>query len=281
MGKPSSSNWPRGWTPETTRLARAVWSVSGGTPAARQGIEQNYGAEVGKIPSQAEADAWAERNTAGMIKQFPLQVQRQNVVIASALSYINAWRGGEWRRTTLPFQFTGGTRVVDGFVASGPELKVGDVSAVSIFYQNSERMVILFNEKGSTPDSVKNWGVEQWKQVLEDVGQGLTFVTTPSFEFRAQSDFMDAWKQRSRPSLATFPGLASGPQGISFQESAFVRVDEKGTKAASIVSAASGGGVLTDPRRITVDRPFVFAIVRPGYPLPLFIGTVNEPAITP
>ena len=66
-----------------------------------------------------------------------------------------------------------------------------------------------------------------------------------------------------------------------FQECAYVRVDEKGTKAASIVSSAGGGGIQTPPGQTTVDRPLVFAIVRPGYPLPLFIGTVNEPVITP
>ncbi len=66
----------------------------------------------------------------------------------------------------------------------------------------------------------------------------------------------------------------------AFRESD-VRVDEKGTKAARIVSAADGGGIQTPSAQITVDRPFAFAILRPGYLLPLFIGTVNEPAISP
>lgn len=271
----------KGLDPETTRLARAVWTVSGATPAAEQGIEEEYGAEVGKIPSQAEADDWANRNTAGMVRQFPIQVRGQNVVIASALAYINAWRGGEWRKKDLSFQFEDGVREIAGFEASGPELKVGEVSAFSFFYQNGERLVLLFNENGSTPESVAKWRTGEWQRVLEDSGQGLAFVTLPSFEYRAQTDFMGAWAQRSRPSLATFPGLTSGPQAISFQEGAFIRVDEKGTKAASIVSAAGGGGMLLDPRRITIDRPFVFAIVRHGYPLPLFVGTVNSPSITP
>ena len=84
-----------------------------------------------------------------------------------------------------------------------------------------------------------------------------------------------------RWSSPTFCSAPSRPQWIVFQECAYVRVDEKGTKAARIVSAADGGGIQTPPKQITVDRPFAFAILRPGYPLPLFIGTVNEPGINP
>ncbi len=271
----------KGLDPETTRLARAVWSVSGGTPAARQGIEQNYGAEVGKIPSQAEADAWADRNTAGMIKQFPLQVQRQNVVIASALSYINTWKGGNRMGIIYPFHFNSGVKDIEGIIAPVRVTQIGDVLASSIPYVNDERLVVLFSESGLTPKKISDWSAKEWQEVLDSEGETLATLFLPKFEFSARSDFLEGWMGRGRPSIASFPGLTSGPQGISFQESAYVRVDEKGTKAASIVSGAGGGGIQTPPTQITVDRPFVFAIVRPGYPLPLFIGTVNEPAITP
>jgi len=75
--------------------------------------------------------------------------------------------------------------------------------------------------------------------------------------------------------MARFFG--SGPLPVFFKEGAYIRVDEKGTEAASVV--VGGGGGFGGPRRreVVIDRPFVFAIVKLTYPLPIFIGTVNDP----
>lgn len=274
----------KGLDPETTRLARAVWSVSGGTPAARQGIEKNYGAEVGKIPTQEEANAWANRNTAGMIKHFPVQVSDKKVVLASALAYFGKWKGGDKPKITVPFQFRSGRREIPGFSTIITEGAVGDVLVYHLPYENGESMVVLFGRNNvSTPARVARWGAAEWGAAMRPRGNEEVFLHTPSFQFQYQTSLLGAWQDRGRPVYVTFPGLHEDPLNVFFVEGAFVRVDEKGTKAASLVAGGGGsiGGGGPRRRTVVVDRPFVFAIVRPGYPLPLFIGTVNEPAISP
>lgn len=60
---------------------------------------------------------------------------------------------------------------------------------------------------------------------------------------------------------------------------AFIRVDEKGTEAAAataIVMVRSSAGV-TDVRKFTADRPFLFFIQDTETETVLFMGRVLEP----
>jgi|APTNR8051073442_1049403.scaffolds.fasta_scaffold00067_104 serine protease inhibitor len=274
----------KGLDPETTRLARAVWSVEGATPAVQQGIKDGYGAEVGKLPTQEEANDWASRNTSGMIRQFPIQVANQKVILASALAYTNQWKGGDKPKVQVPFQFGAQRREIPGFSTKVPEGTVGDVLTYHLPYENGETMLVLLGRNNApTPARVARWGVAEWKAAMQPRGNEQVFLHTPNFQFQVRTNFMQAWKARGRPIYVAFPGLYEEASNVFFAEGAYVRVDEKGTKAASLATIGGGGIGGGGPRNrtVVVDRPFVFAIVRPGYPLPLFIGTVNAPAITP
>lgn len=59
-----------------------------------------------------------------------------------------------------------------------------------------------------------------------------------------------------------------------------IAVDEQGTRAgaATAVSISAGSPAGVDPYTVTLDRPFVYAIVDTATGLPLFIGTVMEVA---
>jgi hypothetical protein len=50
------------------------------------------GVESGRMPTQEEANAWAERNTLGLIKSFPAQIEESTrIVLASALATKVSW----------------------------------------------------------------------------------------------------------------------------------------------------------------------------------------------
>ena len=59
-----------------------------------------------------------------------------------------------------------------------------------------------------------------------------------------------------------------------------IAVDERGTGAGAgtAVSISAGSPAGVDPYTVTLDRPFVYAIVDTATGLPLFIGTVMEVA---
>ena len=62
--------------------------------------------ERGPMPSQAEADAWADRHTLGMIPTFPVQIDsRTLIVLASALASDVTWT---WPFAATPAEDLGG-----------------------------------------------------------------------------------------------------------------------------------------------------------------------------
>jgi serpin B len=63
---------------------------------------------------------------------------------------------------------------------------------------------------------------------------------------------------------------------------AYVDVDERGTEAAAAtaVMIRAAAAIRTPPRvTMTVDRPFLFAIVDTTTWLPLFLGQVSHPQV--
>jgi serpin B len=59
---------------------------------------------------------------------------------------------------------------------------------------------------------------------------------------------------------------------------AFVAVDERGTEAAAATAVISGATSAPPPATLTVDRPFVFAIIDRTTGATLFVGRVLDPS---
>lgn len=62
------------------------------------------------------------------------------------------------------------------------------------------------------------------------------------------------------------------------KQKAMIELDRNGTKAAAITLAGVGcaGAAPAEPLYITLDRPFVYAIIDNTHKLPIFIGTVTN-----
>ena len=60
----------------------------------------------------------------------------------------------------------------------------------------------------------------------------------------------------------------------------FISVDELGTKAGAVTSVAMDGksayAEMPEPKRVCLDRPFVYMILDGENNLPIFIGTVVD-----
>jgi Serpin (serine protease inhibitor) len=81
--------------PPALKAAIAVWvAVADATERLAAWVRGlPSGVESGFMPTKTEADAWADRNTLGLIKSFPLQVDAATrVVMASALATRVSWR---------------------------------------------------------------------------------------------------------------------------------------------------------------------------------------------
>lgn len=85
------------------------------------------------------------------------------------------------------------------------------------------------------------------------------------------------------PSKANFKNMASSNKGniyiSNILHKTYIQVDEKGTKAGAATKVEmETGSAMQQQKRITFDRPFMFVIIENETKLPLFIGTVLDPA---
>ncbi len=82
--------------PPALEAAIAVWvaaALADGPQLAEWVTGLPGSVESGLIPTQAQADAWAERNTLGLIKRFPLDFDDSlTIVLASALATKVSWQ---------------------------------------------------------------------------------------------------------------------------------------------------------------------------------------------
>jgi hypothetical protein len=80
--------------PPAIRAALAVWArdevVTDQLESWRAALPA--GIERGAIPTQSAADAWAQRNTLGLIPRFPMDLAGLDLVLASALATQVSWQ---------------------------------------------------------------------------------------------------------------------------------------------------------------------------------------------
>lgn len=92
--------------------AIALWAREAGSAArqARWSAQLPSKIERGPVPSQAEADAWVQRKTLGLIPAFPVEVSRWDLVLVSALATRVSWSepyqvgaAGAWFAASSPW----------------------------------------------------------------------------------------------------------------------------------------------------------------------------------
>ena len=86
---------------------------------------------------------------------------------------------------------------------------------------------------------------------------------------------------RRKPSLAALARAGCISTGCCTET--YLTVDEYGCRAgaSTSVSAILGVGPDGEPKTVYLDRPFVYMIVDAKYRVPLFIGTMMDPTVTP
>jgi Serpin (serine protease inhibitor) len=81
--------------PPSLKAAIAIWvAIRDATPAVADWVRRLPDAvESGYMPTQAQADGWADRNTLGLIESFPLEIDATTrIVLASAIATKVSWQ---------------------------------------------------------------------------------------------------------------------------------------------------------------------------------------------
>lgn len=255
-------------------------------------------------PARLHINRWVEGQTERRIKDLipPREVERDTrLVLVNAIYFLGDWKvpfdqGETWpsnfhltaaEKKSVPTMHREG-----GFLVAQKD----GVTAVDIPYKGGELSMLLL-----VPDEIEGLAAVESAldtKKLESLVSALkgeyVALALPKFEVNpGESLSLGEDLKEMGMSLAfdrdkaDFTGIADPPNPADrlalakVFHKAFVRVDEKGTEAAAATvvggvmgGAAAGGG----PRRIYVDRPFLFLIRDTSSGLVLFLGRVSDPS---
>ena len=144
--------------------AAALWLAGPPIPAVDEWIaELPTSVETGPLPSQAEADAWADEHTLGLIKRMPLSVNPDTLLLlATALATRVSWThpftlapadrlGGPWAGAVGQVLETP-EHGHDAFVARVPE--IGDVAVHTGYAAEGLRVTSVIAPRATPPVDV-------------------------------------------------------------------------------------------------------------------------------
>lgn len=147
---------------------------------------------------------------------------------------------------------------------------------------------LLPNEDVDIYDFVNSLNGEKWSSLWESTKENperKVHIRMPEFTYETEMPLNSALnalgiEDMFSPTLADFSGIDDTQQLYCsyVKQKAFIQVDRNGTKAAAVT--IGGFKIMSaaplEPLYITLDRPFVYAIVDNAYHLPIFLGIVTH-----
>ena len=197
---------------------------------------------------------------------------------------------------TLPFHLLDGNSIDVPMMGQtiGYGYARGDgYRAVDLLYDGKElSMTILLPDRGRFREFEEALDAALVSRILEDIEREDVELAMPKFEFESQFRLAETLKEMGMPNAfddktSDFSGmdgrscLAGDHPCLLISKvihKAFVSVDEEGTEAAAatsvVVRVASAG---PEPKRVIVDRPFIFLIRDQATEAILFVGRIERP----
>ena len=254
-------------------------------------------------PSRVRINRWVESKTERRIKDLipPRAVEPDTrLVLVNAIYFLGDWDDpfdyGETR--PAPFHLTASEKKDVPTMHHESVFRFAqksDVTALEVPYKGGALSMLLLIpydieglasvERGLNPqklDALVSELREDWIALALpkfEVSPGESLSLGEDLKAMGMSLAFDRNK-------ADFTGIADPPNPADrlvlakVFHKAFVRVDEKGTEAAAATAAqgvAAGAGPGGGPRRVYVDRPFLFLIRDNASGLILFLGRVSDP----
>ncbi len=259
-----------------------------------------YGADVYQAPfdnsTLAAINDWVKEKTDGMIPEILDQIPPNVVMyLVNALAFDAKWEVPYEKASVQSGNFLpeNGEKVLVDFMQSEEHLYLEDDKAVGFLkpYEGGKYafMALLPKEGVSLADCADSLDGAAFRALLAGQSQETVFTALPKFETGWNGELSELLRQLGMglafdPEAADFSGLGSaagGNIGISrVLHKTFLSVAEEGTRAgaATVVEMDTKGVLVEAPKYVTLDRPFLYALVDLENGIPLFIGSMMNPA---
>lgn len=240
----------------------------------------------------ADINGWVSNNTGGLIDRILTEIPAEAVMYLINAMVFDA----QWQKVySLGQIFEGDFYAQDGSVQtaammrSEEELYLDDGSAVGFIKPYADGQyafaALLPGENVPIHEYIASMTAESFLEAIENAKKGIVNAVMPKFSSEYELEMKDVLKDMGMTdafdaSAADFSGIGHSGWGNMYISSVlhktYISVDELGTKAGAVTSVeiSAESAAEADYYTVTLDRPFVYAVIDSHTNMPLFIGSV-------
>lgn len=287
------------------RIANSVWFTDEPSFTVNEDFLQTnadyYSAGIYKAPFDASTrDAindWVEDNTDGMIEDILDEIPEEAVMyLVNALAFDAEWQKIYPEYAVREGEFTtedGQIQPVEMMYSEEHGYLEDENAAGFIKYYNSRKYAfaaLLPDEGVTVAEYTASLTGEHLHKLLTEASWETVEAAIPKFETEYSAEMSEILKEMGMPIAfedgADFTGLGTSTEGPVHMSrvlhKTYISVDGKGTKAgaATVVEMVEETAMEApvEPKRVYLDRPFVYMLIDCETMLPFFIGAMMDPA---
>ncbi len=263
-------------------------------------LAEHYGAGLFGVnfadsqAARALINGWVEEQTESRIKDLLPEdalTSDTRLVLTNAIYFKASWLSKFDPDDTADgtFHAPGGDVTVPMMVQSELETRYVDgenYQAIELPYvSEAVRMLFILPDEGEFENLAGSIDDAFFQGALAGLGEHMTTVTLPKFEFESENPLREPLKELGMPTAfsgsADFTAIAGGVEHLFIDEvyhKAFIALNEEGVEAAAATAVVIGTESPKPLATITFDRPFLFAIYDEPTGQILFLGHVLDPS---
>ncbi len=264
-----------------------------------ENVVRHYNAEIVSAPfgdkkTLDEINDWVNDNTDGMIKKILEKLNDDDImVLLNALTFDADWYD-KFAQEAHDGSFTNSdgsvctAKMMNGKTHSYIEGK-NCVGFKKNYAGGAYSYIALLPDKGTSIEKfISSLDGKSFLSLVNNAKSTEVNITLPKYSFDFELNMNDVLKAMGiklafDDEKADFTALGSMDNENNIYISqvihkTHIEVDESGTRAAAVtaVVVTKTSSANMDPKTVTLDRPFVYAIIDNATGLPLFIGAVEN-----
>lgn len=285
-------------------IANSVWFMNQeGFTVERDFLQNNanyYGAGIYSVPfdkaTMKAMNTWVDENTDGMVKDIIAELPQEAVMyLINTLAFDAQWEEiyEEYSIQQKIFTKEDGTEQIAEMMHSEESKYLEDENTTGFMKSYLEcdyAFVALLPNAGITMEEyVTSLSGEKITELMNHMQNVPVKTGMPKFEAEFESGMSGILKSMGMADAfdeekADFSGIGRYPNNNLFIDEVlhktYIIVSDKGTKAGAAtvvnVGVASEEGEMPEPKKVYLNRPFVYMIIDCKTNVPLFIGTVVD-----
>lgn len=261
-------------------------------------IGDTYSATGETLPFNSEAvqkiNAWVKENTNDMIPAIIGEIPEGAMMyLVNAIAFEGEWRE-EYEESDIEEgkKFTNSKGTEEDctmlYSVEGEYLQADDAVGFVKYYKGGKYAFVGILPDNSVTDFVSTLTADKWKDMMNSVKYVDVHTRIPEFKSDFNSSLSKSLQEMGMSApfsdSADFSGMVSADSDTQFKISdvyhrAFIKVDRNGTKAAAATAVEMEmAAALDEPveyYEVTLDRPFVYAIIDVDTKEPIFMGALS------